>query len=143
MRNVLSKPITLSISSTPAHLSVVRATVERLAQLLGFDEDAGHKITLAVDEGLSNVIKHAYHGQEDQPIEITFRCLREQTGRPAFAIELRDWGTPVPTSQIRSRDLEDVRPGGLGVHIITSIMDEVKYNPSPGGGTRLTMVKGL
>lgn len=143
MQDILANPISLSISSSPAHLSVVRATVERLAHLLGFEEEAGHKIALAVDEALSNVIKHAYHGQEDQPIEITFRCGHEESGKRVLEIELRDWGTPVPRSQIRSRDIDDVRPGGLGVHIITSIMDEVKYISSPGGGTRLKMTKGL
>ncbi|MHC4718801.1 MAG: ATP-binding protein [Planctomycetota bacterium] len=143
MQDILAKPISLSISSTPAHLPIVRAVVERLTQRLGFDEESGHKITLAVDEALSNIIKHAYHGQDDQPIEVTFRCVHEGPGREALGIELRDWGTPVPRDQIRSRDLEDVRPGGLGVHIITSIMDDVKYIPSPGGGTRLRMTKGL
>ncbi|HUU21193.1 MAG TPA: ATP-binding protein [Phycisphaerae bacterium] len=143
MENILANPISLSISSTPAHLPIVRATVERLTHLLGFEEEVGHKITLAVDEALSNVIKHAYHGREDQPIEITFRRVREAGGGEALGIELRDWGTPVARSAIRSRDLDDVRPGGLGVHIITSIMDEVKYVPSPGGGTRLRMTKAL
>jgi len=142
MEKVLVNPIRVSISSTPAHLPIVRALVERLTEQLGFEEQVAHKITLAVDEALSNVIKHAYHGREDQPIEITFHRVREGGGE-ALGIELRDWGTPVARNEIRSRDLDDVRPGGLGVHIITSIMDEVKYIPSPGGGTRLRMTKAL
>jgi len=142
MENILANPIRLSIWSTPAHLSIVRALVERLTHQLGYDDDVGHKITLAVDEALSNVIKHAYHGREDRPIEVTFHCVGEGEGK-SLAIELRDWGTPVPRSAIRSRDLADVRPGGLGVHIITSIMDEVTYVPSPDGGTRLRMTKAL
>jgi len=143
MENVLANPIRVSISSTPAHLPIVRALVERLTEQLGFEEEVAHKITLAVDEALSNVIKHAYHGREDQPIEIAFRLVRDPDGAEALGIDLRDWGTPVARDEIRSRDLDDVRPGGLGVHIITSIMDDVKYIPSPGGGTRLRMTKAL
>ena len=49
----------------------------------------------------------------------------------------------VDPSDIKPRDLDDVRPGGLGVHIIVECMDEVTYSPRDGGGTVLTMVKNL
>ena len=43
----------------------------------------------------------------------------------------------------RGRDLDDVRPGGLGVHIMTSCMDCLEFRQAEGGGTILTMVKRL
>ena len=135
-------PIRLSIASTPAYLAVVRAALERLCELIGFDEASRGGIVLAVDEALTNVIKHAYHGRPDQPIDITFRSVvgGEAAG---LQIELRDWGERADAGQIRSRDLDDVRPGGLGVHIMHNCMDQVEYAPAPDGGTRLTMVKKL
>ena len=39
--------------------------------------------------------------------------------------------------------LDDVRPGGLGVHIIHSCMDTIEFQHPPEGGTRLRMVKRL
>jgi anti-sigma regulatory factor (Ser/Thr protein kinase) len=54
---------------------------------------------------------------------------------------VRDYGRAVDPATIRGRDLSEVRPGGLGVHIIRSIMDEVCYEPAAGGGTRLNMLK--
>ena len=42
---------------------------------------------------------------------------------------------------IRSRDLDDIRPGGLGVFIIHEVMDDVNYENRDDGGMRLTMVK--
>ncbi len=134
-------PIRLSIASTPAHLPVVRAAMESVCKLMGFDEPTRGDIVLAVDEALANVIKHAYQGENDKPIEITLRSVGGD--KAALKIEIRDWGRQVEHAAIKSRDLDDVRPGGLGVHIMSRCMNEVKYVHAPDGGTLLTMVKTL
>jgi len=65
----------------------------------------------------------------------------------ALRIVLEDEAEQVDPATIKSRDLEEVRPGGLGVHIIKSVMDEVKYERREGVGglggvgMRLTMIK--
>ena len=133
--------IKMSIASTPAHLPPVRSALESVCKLMGFDESTRGDIVLAVDEALANVIKHAYHGQNDKPIKITLRNVGGNES--ALKIELRDWGEQVETSNIKSRDLDDVRPGGLGVHIMSRCMSEVNYVHMPDGGTLLTMVKTL
>ena len=133
--------IHMKIISTPAHLRVVRSALERICEMMAFREDERGGIVLSLDEALSNIIKHAYHGADDRPIEITFRPGAGEAG-VELAIEVRDWGDPAPPETIKSRDLDDVRPGGLGVHIMTSCMDEVAYAPAPPGeGTVLTMLK--
>ena len=133
--------IKLSIASTPAHLPVVRAALESVCKLMGFDEPTRGDIVLAVDEALANVIKHAYHGDNDKPIEVTLQSVGGDVG--SLHIELRDWGEQVEPASIKSRDLDDVRPGGLGVHIMSRCMNEVKYVHAPDGGTLLTTVKTL
>ena len=45
--------------------------------------------------------------------------------------------------KVSTRDLEDIRPGGLGVHLIEEIMDSVHYEHRDGGGMRLTMRKRI
>ncbi len=135
--------VRLCIASTPAHLPVVRSAVETLCAMMGFDETSRGEIVLAVDESLTNIIRHAYHGAADKPIEITLRPTTDAAGGSLLRIELRDWGERVAPEQIRSRDLRELRPGGLGVHIMNQCMDEVRYDPAPEGGTRLTMVKKL
>ena len=133
----------MTISSTPAHLPIVRGALERMCEMVGFDEITRGGIVLAVDEALTNVIRHAYHGVEDKPIEITLRPVPAQGGHVSLWIELRDWGDTAEPSKIRSRELDDVRPGGLGVYIMKRCMDQVQYAPAPGGGTFLTMIKTL
>ena len=141
MSDFPSVPVRLTIASTPAHLPVVRAALERLCELMGFDEETRGGIVLSVDEALTNVIRHAYQGAPDKRIDVTFRPVGG--GGAALEVELRDWGTPVPPEQIRPRDLADVRPGGPGVHIMKNCMDEVSYAPAPEGGTLLKMIKRL
>ena len=54
---------------------------------------------------------------------------------------VRDRGRQVDPTTIKSRDLAEVRPGGLGVHIIQSVMDEYNYSCPPDGGMLLEMKK--
>jgi anti-sigma regulatory factor (Ser/Thr protein kinase) len=55
---------------------------------------------------------------------------------------IEDEAEQVDPCTIKSRCLDEVRPGGLGVHIIREVMDEVAYECRSGGvGMRLTMVK--
>ena len=132
--------IEMRIASAPGHLPVVRAATGKVCELIGFDEDATGGIILSVDEALANIIKHAYQGAADQPIEIQWTPFSNKDGL-GLRICLRDHGRVVDRAQIKSRDLKDVRPGGLGVHIMHECMDEVDYAPAEGGGTLLTMVK--
>ncbi|MBI5725609.1 MAG: ATP-binding protein [Planctomycetes bacterium] len=133
------KPLHLHILSMPSHLPVVRAAVEKLCQQLGFSAETAGKIILSVDEALTNIIRHAYDEKPDKPIEVELTPLCD-----AIQIVLRDYGRPVDPSVIRSRDLNDLRPGGLGVHIMTCCMDRIEYRPvEDGAGTVLTMTKRL
>lgn len=134
--------VRLSVRSMPSHLRVVRSAVEEMCRLVGFDESSVTRIVLSVDEAMTNIIRHAYGGREDQPIEIEMSPLGASAPE-GLRICLRDHGRQVDYSRIRSRDLKDVRPGGLGVHIMTECMDRLEYQPAEGGGTLLTMVKNL
>ncbi len=134
--------VEMRILSTACHLPVVRAAMEKICDMSGFDPDTAGRVVLSVDEALANIIRHAYDNAEDQPIEISIQVTGSSPQR-VLRIRLRDYGKDVDPSQIRSRDLEDVRPGGLGVHIIQECMDSMEYSPAEGGGTVLTLTKAV
>ena len=121
---------------------MVRAAVEKICDMSGFDSGTAGQIVLSVDEALANIIRHAYDNAEDQPIEISIQVTGSAPER-VLRIRLRDYGKQVDPARIRSRDLEDVRPGGLGVHIIQECMDSMEYSPAEGGGTVLTLTKAV
>ena len=118
----------LAVPSDPQILCVVRSAVERFSALAGFSEEDCRSITLALDETMTNIIRHAYENRHDQTIELNCHGNEE---RVEFV--LLDHGRSVPPEKIRGRPLEEVRPGGLGTHIIAQVMDHVSYEPLPGG----------
>jgi anti-sigma regulatory factor (Ser/Thr protein kinase) len=136
-----SRTIELNITSNARSLPIVRGAVDKMAKMEGFGETDAHALMLAIDEALANVIKHGYDGDPNQPIAITLESVRSSDGRAGIAVRVRDRGRQVDPSTIRSRDLSDIRPGGLGVHIIQSVMDEYDYSCPPDGGMLLRMVK--
>jgi len=142
MNLVPRKPIELRFRSSPAHLPVVRAAIEKICELLAMDDETVGAVVLSVDEAITNVIKHAYKGNDDKPIDVTLTPVGVD-GPHALTITLGDRGKYVDPATFKPRDLADVRPGGLGVHIILECMDEVTYAPREGGGTLLTMTKTL
>ncbi len=133
--------IRLEMASKPRLLAAARAMVGNVAQRLGFTEVQCGQISLAVDEALCNIIKHGYDRRSDGKIWISIWALTN--GRGSMKIVLEDRAKQVEPESIRSRDLEDIRPGGLGVFIIREVMDEVTYERRRSGGMRLTLVKHL
>ena len=140
MAGIPKRPVKLCISSSPTLLPVVRAAVEKMCQLMGLDDVATGGVVLSVDEALANVIRHAYGNDHDQPIEIDLLPTAGDNGC-GLTICLADRGPGVDPARIKSRDLSEVRPGGLGVHIMHEHMDEVEFRAREGGGTCLVMVK--
>lgn len=128
--------IELRIPSDPKMLKIVRSTVAHLCQVMNFSSVDRNSVVLAVDEACSNVIKHAYQGHTDQLIRILFNLTPDQ-----LEILLFDRGKPAAPEAIKSRDLQDIRPGGLGVHLINNVMDKVNYESSQENGNRLRLIK--
>lgn len=129
----------LHFTSDPSELPRVRDAITDWAKVFHWTKERVADIVLAVDEALTNVIRHGYEGKPGQPIVL--RCVPvddAQRGRGA-EIEIRDWGRQVPLQQICGRDLDDLRPGGLGVHLIRNLMDCAEYSHAEGGGMRLRM----
>lgn len=163
--------IRLELRSNPLYLSGAREMVAAVARRLGFSDEACGQIALAVDEALCNVIRHGYNRSLDKPIWISLWPLAPSVGAPgaagsggqppplaessgaeccrsgtdvavgAIRIIIEDEARQVDPAIIKSRNLDEVRPGGLGVHIIRAVMDEVAYEHRSPIGMRLSMIK--
>ena len=131
----------LQMFSQPRFLAAVRALIASVCDRLGFNSMQCGQISLAVDEALCNVITHGYERRSDGPVWIN---LWSQDTEPAgIRIVIEDLANQVDPDSIQPRDLDDIRPGGLGVHIIREVMDEVRYERRSDRGMRLTMTKHL
>lgn len=135
----------LALHSNPKWLAVVRGAVDRLTETLGFPAVQCRSITRAVDEALTNIMRHTYGNRLDQPIAMYFRrTQRPHEGRVQDGLEilLCDRGAQVDASKLRGRLLEEIRPGGLGLHFIRQAMDTVEFTRK-GPTNRLRLVKYL
>jgi anti-sigma regulatory factor (Ser/Thr protein kinase) len=135
----------MELLSNPETLCAVRGALGQLAEKLGFPEPECRAIVLAVDEALTNIIRHAYRGDADKPIEACFRRVQvSRNGALSEALEivLEDRGVTVAGAKLCGRALEDVKPGGLGLHFIHQSMDKVEFRRKIGRN-QLRLVKFL
>jgi len=131
-----SEYVTLSVPSNPRYLRIVRDFLTSFLNDLGFNALDCMGIVLAVNEAYANVIQHCYRGDTTQRVDLTLLIMPQ-----LLTIEMRDYGGKMDLSCIEARDLDDVRPGGVGTHLMRAIMDEVTYDVSSDTGTVLRMSK--
>ena len=121
------------------NIPIITQFVGEAAQAAHLDEDAVFHCQMAVDEACTNIVEHAYNGEDKGDIEIA--CFVEPG---SCEIQIVDHGRPfdpdsVPAPKI-GVDLDQVQPGGIGLHLMRQLMDEVRFEFS-AQGNKLIMVK--
>lgn len=128
----------LAVPAQFENLALIGDFIASVARRAGFDEKGVFNLQLACDEACTNVIEHAYSGRPGR-IRIAVSVYADR-----IQIEVQDTGRPFDPSAVRAPDLEAPlerrETGGLGLHFMRSIMDEVRFEFGEGGN-RLTMVK--
>jgi len=134
--------IELKLISDPMYLCGARELVGCIARRIGFDDMDCSKISLAVDEALSNIIRHGYGKAFDRPIWIGISPIKPTTDSiGGIIITIEDEAKQVEPCKMKGRELHDIKPGGLGVHIIQEVMDEVRYEKREKVGMRMILTK--
>jgi serine/threonine-protein kinase RsbW len=121
-------------------LQAISEFVKRAAKEAGLDKDATYAVELAVDEACSNIIDHAYAGENKGEIECTCTPTSD-----ALLITLRDRGRPfdptrVPTPKVKG-PLSRLKRRGVGIYLIRNMVDELSYEATTDRGNLLTLVK--
>ncbi len=102
-----------------------RAVVSGFAREHGMDAAAVSAIELALEEALVNIASYAYPGGGG---EAEVLC---EFDRDRLVLEIMDWGVPFDASTARApeceADIEKRQIGGLGLYLISQVMDEVRY----------------
>ena len=125
----MSNKAIIKVSATTDHLAEIRTFVREHVMGLGFNDTDENNIVLAVDEACSNLIQHAYHNNPDKQIHISIEIL------PTIVrVEISDTSAPFDPA---SADLPDMRRyfierrhHGLGILLMTRVMDDIQYRPS-------------
>jgi serine/threonine-protein kinase RsbW len=129
----------LTIDADLDNLVDVRRFVEQQAILKGATEQTMIDMVLAVDEAVTNVILHGYRGKPGK-IEIAVSYDKE-----ILSVAVRDWSSAFDPNSVPTPDLMaplEKRPiGGLGVHIMRQLTDEMVYRRRVDGWNELLLVK--
>jgi anti-sigma regulatory factor (Ser/Thr protein kinase) len=106
--------------------------VESCCAAEGLAEDLTFKLTLALEEAVANVISHAFLGL---PPPHSIKVRLDITAQSVSA-EIIDNGRPFDPTAAPDPDfslpLEERDPGGLGIHLMQSMMDRVHYRRGDG-----------
>ena len=132
----------LKIQSQTEKLIFVREFVSEAARKFGFDDEGVSKIALAVDEACTNVIKHSYNYATNKEIEINI-----VTKKSTFEVVIVHQGKSFDPAGVKAPDMKEYlshyRRGGLGMHLMRSLMDGVEYRTSKDQKNEVHLVKRL
>jgi anti-sigma regulatory factor (Ser/Thr protein kinase) len=126
---ILLKPeAKLEITSAAGNCKLARQFIEAWALTAGYPDLERGNIVLAADEAVTNVIRHTYQSEPDKPITLSAEITDGH-----LHLRLRDYGPPVKIETLKGRELEDIKPGGLGLHLLKSVFTTVEHFPLPDG----------
>ncbi len=123
--------IELTLVNRSSELQRLASELERFAQNHRIPEPDIHAFSLSLDELVTNTIAYGYDDQG--PHEIRVRLMLAN-GR--LSAEVEDDGRPFNPLTAPQPDLtsavEDRPVGGLGIHLVRSLMDHVDYRRESG-----------
>ena len=132
----------LIVKSKTENLSAIRDFISRNAFSAGIKKDMIENIMLAVDEACTNIIKHAYRSFPDGEIKIELKHNHEK-----FTILIIDYGNSFDPEIVPDPDLrkyyDEGKSGGLGMYLMKTLMDEVKYISVPGKYNQVLLSKNI
>ncbi|MDQ6958803.1 MAG: ATP-binding protein [Mariprofundaceae bacterium] len=134
-----SSQLSCTLNSARDCVHVLSSMVEVMSQRAGLNDKETNRVVLAVDELFANIGQHGYHGKEG-PVE-----MKAKYDGDSLWFEFRDYALPLmDTDTLRGQavDTSQIRPGGLGLHLIYAIMDEVRHQ-ALDDGNRWSLTKHL
>ncbi|MFI5263023.1 MAG: ATP-binding protein [Candidatus Kapaibacterium sp.] len=130
----MTQTYSISLPADTRILAELRSFIVRNAATVGVDDSTLHALELAADEIATNVIEHV---TTEMPVDIFCKCSID-TERHLVTCEI-SWPSTEPfrpdvlpeTHHIKQR-LESRQPGGLGIFLIHSLVDEIEYDYHDG-----------
>ena len=96
------------------------------------DPDFRERVILAVHEGFTNIIRHAYQEMNDLPVWLRARRMAE-----TLEIELLDYGRHFDPGSVPEPDFSEKAEGGFGIYIIRQVASKVTYDHDDKARNRL------
>ena len=105
-------------------LKDVRSFCREVFEKLHIDQNLKDELVLAIAEAAQNIVKHAYKDAPDTEDKMVVQISCQDS---KLQIGFYDMGTPVDPGKVKHREIDNVKPGGLGTFFIQQIMDAVEF----------------
>jgi serine/threonine-protein kinase RsbW len=137
-KNILENKMV--VKSRTENLSEIREFINSLVRKIGISPEVSEDIILAVDEACTNIIKHSYKYFPDGEIIVKVKYSNNK-----ISISIIDYGEYFHPHKIQKPDLREYykhkKVGGLGMYLMKTLMDEVKYSSIPGKYNQVLLTK--
>ena len=107
-----------------ASLKEVRVFSREVFDKLKLNNDLKEELVLAIAEAAQNIVKHAYKNAPDTEDKMVVQISCKDN---KLQIGFYDMGTPVDPGKVKHREIDNIKPGGLGTFFIQQIMDAVEF----------------
>jgi len=125
------KSYSFKLKSDLAELDALSRHVQTFGRTVGLSKKFLFEINLALDELFTNIISYGYDDDHDHLIKITLTPINN-----SLELCIEDDGVPFNPIDAKTPDLpcdiETCKIGGLGIHLIKNLMDEVCYRRCRG-----------
>ena len=118
--------VAVQVAAGPAGIAAAADSLARFVVAAGFDPESAWPIHVALDEVLSNIVRHGGVPGRAPQIDVTFAALED-----GLELTIVDDGPEFDPLQAPEPDfsspVDQRQPGGLGVHLVKHLMDKVVY----------------
>ena len=105
-------------------LKDVRSFCREVFEKLHIDQNLKDELVLEIAEAAQNIVKHAYKDSPDTEDKMVVQISCKEN---KLQIGFYDMGQPVDPEKVKHREIDNVKPGGLGTFFIQQIMDAVEF----------------
>ena len=134
--------VRLEFTSRLEMLDFVQVVSDHVSRAAGLDDDSLHWVSVAIRESVINAIKHGNQNDASKHVFVELETAENATV-PELRIRVRDQGPGFdPACLANPLDPENLlKPGGRGIFLIRSFMDDVQFRCAPEGGMEIRMTK--
>ena len=120
------KEYSFKLKSSLSELDTLCQNLESFGKKIGLSKKFIFEINLALDELFTNIISYGFDDDGEHVIKITITPRNQE-----LCLCIEDDGVPFNPAEFQPADVaasvEDCKIGGLGIHIIKKLMDEICY----------------
>jgi serine/threonine-protein kinase RsbW len=117
---------TFELKNDLAELDRLCQNCESIGESIGMSKKMIFEMNLALDELFTNIISYGYKDDKEHIIKVNINAENNE-----LLMRIEDDGIPFDPVMAEEPDLEcrieECKIGGLGIHLIKKLMDEVRY----------------